>query len=75
MFPSAVITVENVRIVELDNLAVVYITATDGTVYKGSLNEDESLILIRTGEEILVNYEETDFGGQLRTLRSWERSR
>lgn len=75
VFPSAVITVENVRIVELDNLAVVYITANDGTVYKGSLNEDESLILIRTGEEILVSYEETDFGGQLRTIRSWGRSR
>lgn len=74
VFPTAYITVENVRIVELDNLAVVYITAEDGTVYKGTLNEDESLILIRTGEEITVNYEETDLP-MLRTLRSWGRKR
>ena len=72
VFPTAEITVDNVRIVEMENLAVVYITAEDGTVYKSSLNEDESLILVRTGDKMTVRYEETEIK-DIRTIRSWSR--
>ena len=72
VFPTAEITVENVRIVELDNLAVVYITADGGTVYKRSLNEDESLVLVREGDKLTVSYEDTEIAG-LKTLRSWSK--
>ncbi|MBP5353887.1 MAG: hypothetical protein J6Y67_01970 [Lachnospiraceae bacterium] len=72
VFPSAEITVETVRIVELDNLAAVYITADDGTVYKSSLNEDESLVLVREGDKLTVSYEDSEIAG-LKTLRSWSK--
>ena len=72
VFPSVEITVENVRIIEMDNLAVVYITAEDGTVYKSSLNEDESLILVRVGDKLTVSYEEEEIAG-IRAIRSWSR--
>ena len=72
VFPTAEITVDNVRIVEMENLAVVYITAEDGTVYKSSLNEDESLILVRTGDKMTVRYEETEIK-DIRMIRSWSR--
>ena len=72
VFPTEEITVENVRIIEMDNLAVVYITAEDGTVYKSSLNEDESLILVRVGDKLTVSYEEEEIAG-IRAIRSWSR--
>lgn len=72
VFPTAEITVENVRIAEIDNLAVVYITAEDGTVFKSSLNEDESLILVRTGDKLTVRYEDTEIAG-LKTIRTWSK--
>ncbi len=52
------ITVENVRIVPMGDTTVVYITATDGNVYKGYLSADESLILIRQGDALTVEYAE-----------------
>ncbi len=54
------VIVEQVRIVELEEVPVVYITAENGDVYKGFLNADESLILIREGDTIQVQYVETD---------------
>ena len=70
-FAKADITVENVRLVELNGAATVYITATDGTVYKGTLNEDESLVLVREGDRLTVRYEETEIAGLVQ-IRSWE---
>ncbi len=54
------ITVENVRLVAVGDTTVVYITAADGNVYKGYLSADESLILIRPGDELTVEYAEGD---------------
>ena len=48
------ITVENVRIAMVADVATLYITDTDGNVYKGYLEADEELILIRTGDRIKV---------------------
>ena len=53
---TAEITVENVRIAMVSDVSTVYITATDGSVYKGYLEADESLILIRNGDKLYVNY-------------------
>ena len=54
------ITVENVRIAMVSDVSTVYVTATDGKVYKGYLEADESLILIRIGDKLTVNYFEGD---------------
>ena len=53
---SAEITVENVRIAMVSDVSTVYITATDGKVYKGYLEADESLILVRIGDKLKVNF-------------------
>jgi hypothetical protein len=50
----------------------VYITAVDGTVYKGVLSEDESLILVREGDKLTVYYDKTEIEG-LSEIRSWSK--
>lgn len=57
---SVDITVENVRIALVSGVSTVYITATDGKVYKGYLEADETLVLIRNGDSINVSYTESD---------------
>ena len=57
---SVDITVENVRIALVSGVSTVYITATDGKVYKGYLEADESLILVRNGDSINISYTESD---------------
>ena len=57
---SVDITVENVRIALVSGVSTVYITATDGKVYKGYLEADETLVLIRNGDSINISYTESD---------------
>ena len=57
---SVDITVENVRIALVSGVSTVYITSTDGKVYKGYLEADESLILVRNGDSINISYTESD---------------
>jgi len=70
--PMSEISVAEIRLAVLDGTSVVYLTAEDGSVYKGMLNQDESLILIRSGDRIKVYYEETAIEG-LREIRAWKR--
>ncbi len=70
--PLAEITVAEVRLAIMNNATIVYITAEDGTVFKGSLVEDESYILIREGDAIAIRYDDTDIDG-LKQIRSWSR--
>ncbi len=65
------ITVSEVRLITVDNLPTIYITSTDGEVYKGYLNSDESLILIRSGDDITVFCEATEIE-RLYFIDSWE---
>ena len=57
---NAKITVEDVRIAMVSNVSTVYITADDGSVFKGYLEADESLILIRKGDLLEIDYTEGD---------------
>ena len=57
---NTTVTVENVRIAMVSDVSTVYITATDGKVYKGYLEADESLILIRVGDVLDLSYFEGD---------------
>ena len=65
------ITVENVRIAMVSDVSTVYVTATDGKVYKGYLEADESLILIRTGDKLKINFFEGDTKNVF-VISSWE---
>jgi hypothetical protein len=49
---------------------VVYVNADDGIVYKGSLADDETLILISEGQNLLVEYEETSHK-KIRSIVAW----
>lgn len=65
------ITVQDVRIAMISNVATVYITSEDGAVYKGYLEADESLILIRKGDKLKIGYLPTDVD-RIYTISSWE---
>ena len=67
----AEITVENVRIAMVSGVATVYITAEDGSVYKGYLEADEALMLIRIGDKIKINYTTSDID-KLYVISNWE---
>lgn len=57
---NVTVSVTDVRIVTLDGSSVLYITGEDGSVYKGSLKEDETLILIQKGDRLALKVTETD---------------
>ena len=67
---TADITVEDVRLASIQGVSVVYVTAKDGNVYKGYLETDESLILIRKGDTLTVEYSETPTEG-IFIISSW----
>lgn len=68
---EAEITVKDVRLIEMDGMPVVYITAETGEVYKGYLSTDESLILVQTGDELQIQYVETEIE-RIYQIESWE---
>lgn len=68
---SVEITVDDVRIAMISDVATVYITAEDGSVYKGYLEADEALILIRKGDKLKINYLPTDIE-RIYNISSWE---
>lgn len=67
---TATVTVENVRIVDISDVATVYITTEIG-VLKGFLESDEALILIKAGDKLNVEYSETGIQG-IYSIASWE---
>ena len=70
---SAEITIADVRLATVGGETVVYITAEDGIVYKGQLALDETLILLRAGDSVVVTYEETQHE-KIRLVSVWTQS-
>ena len=67
---SASIVAEDVRIITVSGVATVYITANDGNVYKGYLEADEALILVRAGDALNVSYTSGEVAN-IYTILSW----
>ena len=65
------IIVGDVRIVTVDGNSVVYITDENGTLYKQSISDDESVMLIGLGDKIKVDYVDTEIE-QIKQMVSWE---
>ena len=65
------IEVIDIRIAMVSGVSTVYITAQDKTVYKGYLEADEALILIRVGDVISVNASNSDIE-HIYLINSWE---
>ena len=67
---TADLTVTAVRLATVGGETVVYLTAEDGTVYRGALASDESLILVTEGMALTVEYAETEHA-KIRAIVSW----
>ena len=67
---TAEIRVEAVRLATVGGETVVYLTAQDGVVYRGSLASDESLILVTEGMTLTVEYSDTDHE-RIRAIVKW----
>ena len=67
------IIVSDVRLAYIDGETVVYITSEDGIVYKGYLNIDESLILVRQGDKLNITCAPTEIG-EIFNIISWSRA-
>ena len=67
---QATVTVTEVRLATAQGETVVYVTVDDGVVYKGSLADDETLILISEGQYLSFEYEETAHE-KIRAIVSW----
>ena len=68
--PQKEITVEDVRVILVGGESVAYITAEDGKVYKGRIDLDEKLVLVRKGDKLVVSYYETD-NEDIYMITSW----
>ena len=64
------ITVSNVRIAMVANVATVYITDEEGDVYKGYLEADEQLILIKIGDKLKIKFTESEHD-RIYIISSW----
>ena len=67
---TADIAVRTVRLATVGGETVVYITAEDGTVYRGSLASDETLILVTEGMTLTVEYGDTEHE-KIRAISGW----
>ncbi len=65
------IVATDIRLATIDGNTVVYITAEDGSVYKALLSENESLILVRKDDQLLIKYSETEING-IYSIESFE---
>lgn len=66
------VTVSDVRLATVAGISTVYITAEDGTVYKGYLEADEALITVRAGDVLNISYAETQIAG-IRAIIKWSK--
>ena len=64
------ITVSNVRIAMVANVATVYITDENGSVYKGYLEADEELILVQRGDKLKLKFTESEHE-RIYIISSW----
>ena len=68
---NATITVDNIRMATVDGETVMYINGSDGNLYKQALSEDETLMLLKVGDKINIEYADTDSNDKIKKLVSW----
>ncbi len=70
---NAEIVVTDIRTVSIDGNSIVYITSADGTLYKQSVANDESVMLISKDDVLTVEYTNTDIE-KIRQIINWRLS-
>ena len=71
IYPKAVVTVKDIKYVNVEDGTFVYITDTEGHVYKEQFSSDETLIFIQVNDVIEIYYEENQDTG-IRSIQSWK---
>ena len=69
---KADITVGEIRMVTVDGESVMYITDENGVLYKKTVSEDETLLLIKVGDKLSVDYADTDINEKIKKLVKWD---
>jgi hypothetical protein len=64
------ITVGDIRLATLGGESVIYIGGSDGYLYKQTVSEDESVMLIKEGDKLEIVYGETDVE-KIRQIEKW----
>ena len=68
--PKVSIKVDTVRLATIDGESFVYIGVSDGYLYKQSVSEDESVMLIKEGDDLEISYLDTDVK-KIRQILEW----
>ena len=68
---KADITVKDIRIVTIDGESVMYITDEKGILYKKTLSDDETLLLIGLEDKLSLEYTDTDVNDKIKKLVEW----
>lgn len=71
IYEKAVVTVKDIKYVNVEDDTVVYITDTDGNVYKEQFSGDETLIFIQVNDVIEIYYEENE-DTKIRNIETWK---
>ena len=71
IYSKAVVTVKDIKYVNVEDGTFVYITDTEGHVYKEQFSSDETLIFIQVNDVIEIYYEENQDTG-IRSIQSWK---
>lgn len=71
LYQMVQITVKDIKYVNVDGETVVYITDTDGNVYKQYFSSDETLVFIQVNDKITIYYEENE-ETSIRQIETWQ---
>lgn len=71
LYSKAVVTVKDIKYVNVEDGTFVYITDTEGHVYKEQFSSDETLVFIQVNDCIEIYYEENQDTG-IRSIQSWK---
>ena len=66
------VTVSDIRLITVNGESVMYITDENGILYKKNISEDETLLLVKMGDKLDVEYVDTDINEKIKKLVSWD---
>ena len=66
------VTVSDIRLITVNGESVMYITYENGILYKKTISEDETLLLVKMGDKLDVEYVDTDINEKIKKLVSWD---
>lgn len=71
LYQMAQVTVKDIKYVNVEGETIVYITDTEGNVYKQQFSADETLVFIQVNDKITIYYEENEETG-IRQIETWQ---